>query len=73
MVDKVTAQKDLTLSEKVDMCSEKENQIIPPSEKVSINTTGYLGPYRSDPNFTRGKKLRTVTARSSTHLEPNMN
>ena len=49
-VDKVTAQKDLTCSEKVDMQSEKEIQIIP--EKVSIDTKGYLGSYRSDPNFT---------------------
>ena len=46
----LAAQKDLTLREKVDMQNEKENQIIP--EKSSINTTGYLGPYRSDPNFT---------------------
>ena len=51
-VTKVTAQKDLTISEKVDMQSEKENQIILPSKKVSICAPGYLGPYRSDPNFT---------------------
>ena len=53
--DSLAAQKDLTLSEKVDMQNEKENQIIP--EKNSINTTGYLGPYRSDPNFTRRKEI----------------
>ena len=65
--NRLVAQKDLTLSEKVDMQNEKENQIIP--EKSSIDTTGYLGPYRSDPNFTRGKKLSTVTARGSTHVD----
>ena len=47
--NRLAAQRDLTLSEKIDMQHEKENQIIP--EKSSIDTTGYLGPYRSDPNF----------------------
>ena len=59
-------QKDLTCSEKVDTQSEKENQIIP--RKCSIGTMRYLGPYRSNPNFTRGKKLSTRTAKSSTHM-----
>ena len=58
--------KILTLSEKVDMQNEKENQIIP--DKSSIDTTMYLGPYRSNPNFIRGKKLSTGTARGSTHM-----
>ena len=52
MVAKTTAPKDLTIDKKVDMQSEKENQIILPPEKVSICALGYLGPYRSDPNFT---------------------
>ena len=56
-----------------DMQSEKENQIILPSEQVSICAPGYLGPYRSDPNFTQGKKLSPVTAKSiphSTYVDP---
>ena len=51
-VAKPTAPKDLTVNKKVDMQHEKENQIILPLEKVSICAPGYLGPYRSDPNFT---------------------
>ena len=50
------------------MQSEKENQIIP--EKISVDTIRYLGPYRSDSNFTGGKKLSTVTARSRTYVNP---
>ena len=50
------------------MQNEKENQIIP--DKNSIKTSGYLGPYRSDPNFTQGKKVSTVTTRSRTHVNP---
>ena len=55
--NELLAQKDLTCSEKVDMGNENENQII--AGKSSISTMGYLGPYRSNPNFTRGKKLST--------------
>ena len=43
--------------------------MIRPPEKVSICAPGYLGPYRSDPNFTRGKKLSNVAAKSSTHMD----
>ena len=52
MVNKATAPKDLTIDKRVDVQSKKENQIILPPEKVSICAPGYLGPYRSDPNFT---------------------
>ena len=48
MVTKATAPKDVTVDKKLDMQSEKGNQI----EQVSICAPGYLGPYRSDPNFT---------------------
>ena len=68
VISRLAAPRDLTLSEKIDMQNEKENQIIP--EKSSSDTTGYLGPYRSDPNFTRGKKLSNTTARSRTHMNP---
>ena len=42
-------------------------------EKVSNCAPGYLGPYRSDPNFTRGKKLGTVAVKSipqSSYADP---
>ena len=57
MVDKATAPKDLTINKKVDTQSKKENQIVLQPEKVSICALGYLGPYRSNPNFTGGKKF----------------
>ena len=72
-VTKATAPEDLTTNKRVDMQNEKENQIIPPPEKVSICAPGYLGPYRSDPNFTRGKKLSTVATKCiphSTYVNP---
>ena len=72
-VDKATTPKDLTIDKRVDVQSKKENQIILPPEKVSICAPGYLGPYRSDPNFTRGKKLSTVAMKSiphSTYVDP---
>ena len=40
-VNRVTAPMDLTTNRKVDAQSEKENQIILPSEKVSISAPGY--------------------------------
>ena len=64
MVDKATAPKELTINKRVEAQSRKENQIVLQPEKVSICAPGYLGPYRSDPNFTQGKKLSTVTVRS---------
>ena len=63
-VDKATAPKDLTIDKRVDAQSKKENQIVLQPEKVSICALGYLGPYRSDPSFTRGKKLSTVAVSS---------
>ena len=50
------AQKDLMNGENVDMENENINHSIP--KKCSVSTMEYLGPYRSNPNFTRGKKLR---------------
>ena len=47
--NELVAHRELTLSKKVDMQNDKENKTIP--DKSSINTMGYLGPYRSDPNF----------------------
>ena len=50
-VTKTAAPKDIT-DKKLDTKSKKENQIILPLEKVSSCDPGYLGPYRSHPNFT---------------------
>ena len=72
-VDKATAPKGLTINKRVDAQSKKENQIVLQPEKVSICAPGYLGPYRSDPNFTQGKKLSTVAVKSlphSTYVDP---
>ena len=68
-VTKTTAPKDITVNKKLDTQSGNENHMILPPEKVSICAPRYLGPYRSDPNFTRGKKLSTVTAKSSTYVD----
>ena len=48
----------------IDTENENENHIIP--KKSSVSTKGYLGPYRSNPNFTQGRKLSIGTAKSST-------
>ena len=64
--NELLAQKDLMHSNKVDTENENENQIIP--GKSSISTMGYLGPYRSNPNFTRGKKLSTGAVKSRTPM-----
>ena len=56
-VDKATAPKDLTIDNIVDAQSKKENQIVVQPDEVSICAPGYLGPYRSDPNTTQGKKI----------------
>ena len=48
----------------VDTENENKNHSIP--KKNTFSTMGYLGPYRSNPNFTRGRKLSIGTAKSST-------
>ena len=58
------AQKDLTHGENIDMGNENVNHSIP--KKSSVSTMKYFGPYRSNPNFTRGRKLNIGTAKSST-------
>ena len=58
------AQKDLTSGENIDTGNENVNHSIP--KKSSVSTTKYLGPYRTNPNFTRGRKLSIGTAKSST-------
>ena len=47
---KLLAQKDLMHGENVDMENENVNHSIP--RKGSVSTTEYLGPYRSNHNFT---------------------
>ena len=61
---KLLAQNDLMHGENVDTENENVNHSIP--KKGSVSTTGYLGPYRSNPNFTQGRKLSIGTAKSST-------
>ena len=64
--NELLAQKDLMCGENVDTENENENHIIP--KKSSVSTTGCLGPYRSNPNFTQGRKFSTGTAKSSTPM-----
>ena len=42
----------------------KEKEIAFQPEKVPNCAPGYLGPYRSDPNFTCGKKMGTMAVKS---------
>ena len=62
--NELLAQKGLTPGMNVDTEKENENHSIPKKNTISI--TGYLGPYRSNPNFTRGRKLSIGAAKSST-------
>ena len=42
-----------------------ERKELPPQpEKVPNCAPGYLGPYRSDPNFTHGKKMGLMVAKN---------
>ena len=54
-VNKAIVPKDLTIDKGVNSQSQKEKEIVLQPEKVSICAPGYLGSYRSDPNFTCGK------------------
>ena len=63
-VNKAAVPKDLTINKGVNAQSKKENQVVLQPEKVFSCALGYLGPYRSDPNFTCGKKLSTVAVKS---------
>ena len=51
----------------------KEKEIASQPEKVPNCALGYLGPYRSDPNFTHGKEMRTMAVKSqsqSIYVDP---
>ena len=63
-VNKDIVSKDLTIGKGENSQSQREKEIVLQTEKVPICTPGYLGPYRSDPNFNCGKKVNTVAVRS---------
>ena len=72
-VNKDIVSKDLTNDKGANPQSQKEKELVLQPKKVSFCAPGYLGPYRSDPNFTRGKKLSTVAMKSiphSTYVDP---
>ena len=72
-VSKAIVPKDLTIDKGAKSQSLKEKKIVLQPEKVSNCAPGYLGPYRSDPNFTHGKKLGTVAVKSipqSSYTDP---
>ena len=56
--------KGLTIELGATSKSPKGKEQAPQPEKVPNCAPGYLGPYRSDPNFTRGKKIGTVVAKN---------
>ena len=55
--NELVAQSDIKCLEGINTENDNVNYKIP--KKSSANTTEYVGPYRSNPNFTRGKKLST--------------
>ena len=63
-VSKAIVPKDLTIDKGANSQSLKEKKIVLQPKKVSNCAPGYLGPYRSDPNFTCGKKLGTLVVKS---------
>ena len=54
-VSKAIVPKDLTFNKEANAQSLKEKEIVFQPKKVSNCAPVYLGPYRSDPNFTCGK------------------
>ena len=44
--------------------SPEGKELAPQPEKVPNCALGYLGPYRSDPNFTHGKKIGPMVAKN---------
>ena len=65
-VNKAIIPKDLAIKMGAISHSLKEKEIAFQPEKVPNCAPGYLGPYRSDPNFTCGKKMGTVAVKSIT-------
>ena len=72
-VSKAIVPKDLAIDKGANSQSLKEKEMVSQPEKVSNCALEYLGPYRSDPNFTHGKKLGTVAVKSipqSSYADP---
>ena len=63
-VNKVIVSKDLTIDKGANSQRLKEKKIVLQPKKVSNCAPGYLGPYRSNPNFTHGKMLGTLAVKS---------
>ena len=63
-VSKAIVPKDLTFDKEANAQSLNEKEIVFQPKKVSNCAPGYFEPYRSDPNFTHGKKLGTMAAKS---------
>ena len=63
-VSKAIVPKEQTIDMGKNSQSLKEKEIVVHPEKVSNCALGYLGPYRSDPNFTHGKKMGTMAVKS---------
>ena len=62
--NELVAQNDIKHCKNIETENDSVNYSIP--KKSSASTTEYLGPYRSNPNFTQGKKLSIEAAKSST-------
>ena len=63
-VSKAVIPKDLTVEMGANSQSLKKKKKASQPEKVPNCAPGYLGPYRSDPNFTCGKKMGTIAVKS---------
>ena len=63
-VSKAVIPKGLTIEMGATSQSLKGKEIAPQLEKVPNCAPGYLGPYRSDPNFTHGKKIGPMAAKN---------
>ena len=48
--------------------SPEGKELAPQPEKVPNCAPGYLGPYRSDPSFTRGKKIGPIVAKNHSQM-----
>ena len=63
-VSKAVIPKGLTIELGATSKSPKGKELAPQPEKVPNCALGYLGPYRSDPNFTHGKKIGPMVAKN---------
>ena len=62
--NELVAQNDIKCCKNIDTENVNVNYSIP--KKSSASVMEYLGPYRTNPNFTRGKKLSNKAVKTST-------